>query len=193
MGSVDKDIERLIVRRLDGTISDDENLELNRELIRNPDAHQLMEEYGRIDELASEALHRAVDADRLSFDPLALPERSEARTRVLPRWTWQLATGAIAASLLAVLVARIPPSASSTDHSVADRQVVLPIPTRVSPTPTNSLYPEGLIRNVGTRVRPKIRRDTGREVFGVVGDDGNVYWIGVDRTRTTKVHRSERM
>lgn len=48
------------------------------------------------------------------------------------------------------------------------------------------------MRNVGTS-GPKTWRDTGRETFGVVGDDGNIYWIGVDRTRTAKLNRSERM
>ena len=36
MKDVDPNIEKLIVRRLDNEISEDESLELDRELIRNP-------------------------------------------------------------------------------------------------------------------------------------------------------------
>jgi len=34
------------------------------------------------------------------------------------------------------------------------------------------------------RSTPAIHRNTDREIIGVVGDDGNLYWIEVERTRT---------
>ena len=44
-----------------------------------------------------------------------------------------------------------------------------------------------MMRDVSTSpFGQRIKRDTGREVFGVVGDDGNVYWIQVDRIRTMR-------
>ena len=47
--------------------------------------------------------------------------------------------------------------------------------------------PQEMMHNVGTSpLGPQIKRNTGREVFGVVGDDGNIYWIQVDRIRTMK-------
>ncbi|MCH7597054.1 MAG: hypothetical protein IID35_10895, partial [Planctomycetes bacterium] len=52
MSNIDENLERLIVRSLDGDLSEDEQLDLDRELIRNPDALRLMEEYGSIDRLA---------------------------------------------------------------------------------------------------------------------------------------------
>ncbi|MGI0149747.1 MAG: hypothetical protein ACREDF_09495, partial [Thermoplasmata archaeon] len=39
-----------------------------------------------------------------------------------------------------------------------------------------------LLRTVGTT-----RRSTGRDLLGIVGDDGNVYFIEVDRTRTVRL------
>jgi hypothetical protein len=37
------------------------------------------------------------------------------------------------------------------------------------------------------RSLPRYQRDRGTEVIGVVGDDGNVYWLEVERTRTIKL------
>ena len=31
---------------------------------------------------------------------------------------------------------------------------------------------------------PTYRRSTGREYMGIVGEDGNIYWIEIERTRT---------
>ena len=45
-----------------------------------------------------------------------------------------------------------------------------------------------MMRPVSTM--PRMRSDTGREVIGVVGEDGNLYWIEVDRTRTIRVPAS---
>jgi hypothetical protein len=44
------------------------------------------------------------------------------------------------------------------------------------------------MRTVGSQglTVPRVRRHTGRDVLGVVGDDGNIYWIEVDRTRTVR-------
>ena len=39
-----------------------------------------------------------------------------------------------------------------------------------------------LMRTIGTT-----RRSTGRNVLGIIGDDGNVYFIEVDRTRTIRL------
>lgn len=43
------------------------------------------------------------------------------------------------------------------------------------------------MRTVGTNPGDtRIRRITGREVLGVVGEDGNIYWIEVDRILTIR-------
>ncbi len=43
------------------------------------------------------------------------------------------------------------------------------------------------MRSVGSHAgETRIRRVTGREVLGVVGEDGNIYWIEVDRIRTIR-------
>ena len=192
MASVDKDVERLIVRRLDGELTEEEELTLNRELIRNPDARELLESYGGIDELAAVALHETIGTGDTRIDTAALPSRSAPQPHPSHRWLWQLATGSIAAAILAVFVARMSPVATLTGPTVAElgsgASTVQPIPMLPASRPGGS----ELMRNVGS-TRPKSWRDTGREVFGVIGDDGNIYWIGVDRMRTARVRPSERM
>ena len=53
MTEFDEQIERLIVRKLDGELSLEEEHELNKVLIRSPEAHQLLDEYARQDELVA--------------------------------------------------------------------------------------------------------------------------------------------
>ena len=179
---MDERIEKLIVRRLDGELGEEDELELNRELIRNPAARRLMEEYGKVDELAAVALRRAVGDEHKPLDVEALSRRTVPRSVVSSRWGWRLGTGAVAAALLAIFVARFPLTESSTRPSVANGARRVPIPQVVPSTP-NGVYPNGLMRDVSYS-RPRIRRDTGREIFGVVGEDGSIYWIEVDRTWT---------
>ena len=70
MKQINQKIEKLIVRSLDGALTEQEQLELNRELIRNPDARQIMEQYQRIDNVAIEALDQVIgQTDDKDDDP----------------------------------------------------------------------------------------------------------------------------
>ncbi len=181
---MNKDIERLIVRGLDQELSEDEKLQLDRELIRNPQAHRLMEEYKRIDELAVAALTHALDEDRMPLDPDTLPDRAEPAPLRGRHRGWWLVPGAIAAALLAIVTARFPTTPPS-QPSVAE--VTRTAPTSVIPTVPYAPRSDGLMRTIGTNPGDnRIRRITGREVLGVVGEDGNIYWIEVDRIRTIR-------
>ncbi len=53
---IDERTEQLINRRLDHELSEEEALELNKRLIRSPEARALLEEYERTDGLARETL-----------------------------------------------------------------------------------------------------------------------------------------
>lgn len=139
----------------------------------------MMEDYRRVDDLAEAALGRMFAEDDISAD------RAVAAAVVAPRRAmryhrgWWLIPGAIAAAVLALVIPR--PVFQNTVTSplvlVDGGQTSLPA------VPGNNLKPRGeLMRDVGSAVR----RDTGREVFGVIGDDGGIYWIEVDRTRTIK-------
>ncbi|UCE60846.1 MAG: hypothetical protein JSU63_03670 [Phycisphaerales bacterium] len=184
MSTVDEHIERLIVRRLDGELTDDEVLELNRELIRNPQARWLLETYERVDGLCETVLAGVVADKPLSSDPTA-GRRIISRNHHPYRYRmWLLASGAVAAALLA-LVVPLPSAGPLSDdvQSVAVEDVQPVAPIADSPI----LNENGLMRNIGMDPHgPRIKRRTGRDVFGIMGDDGNIYWIQVDRVRTMR-------
>jgi len=190
MASVDKDIERLIVRRLDGVLTEDEALQLDRALIRNPEARALLEDYRRVDALASAALADALGAEA-SFDVSTLTPRESAEVPVpviYRRGTW-LIPGAIAAALLAMVL----PTPSRHHQDGSQAAAPTSSATRIS-RPVGTIDPHGaaprgfgspnLQRNVSHL--PRTKGQTVRDVIGVMGDDGGVYWIEVDRSRTVR-------
>ena len=182
------DFELLMTRRLDGAISDEESLALDRELLRNPELHATFDRMRQIDVLASAALSRECGRAGRAVDVAAIttPRRSVRFTR--PHRGWFLIPGAIAAALLALVipVPRFQQQPEQTPMSV------VPVPQTNGGGHPGLVWPnqhvrpvmteDGLLRNVSTT-----RRNTGRDVMGVIGDDGNIYWIEVDRSRTIKV------
>jgi hypothetical protein len=180
MSPVDKDIERLIIRRLDGELSNDEQLRLDRELIRNPEARRLLEEYGRIDESAAAALEAALGDDRPFDSSMSAPasDRQPRLRRYNPgRW---LVPGAVAAALMAIVLARVQTTWIS-EPTIADNNHT--IPSNLGQLPDIRPSSGDIMQTVG-KGGTRVRRNTGREVFGVFGEDGNLYWIEVDRTLT---------
>lgn len=187
MSLIDEQLERLIVRHLDGALSAEEERNLQRELIRNPAARQLAEEYARVDRLAGAALH-----DALVRAPAATLRLTAATAVTRRRWTrgWLFVPGAMAAALLAMVVPY--PGAAPSNPKVttlADRPITRSLPgsrgeiPRIVPSD-----PNGVMRSVSDSpwLAPRTRRDTGRELIGVQGDDGNIYWLEISRTRTVR-------
>ena len=185
MSETGRDIDELIVRQLDGELPEDKQLALNRELMRDPEARRLMEDYRRIDALSSEALERAMGKGEVEFDPVALTaSRNRGRALRIHRGWW-LVSGAVAAALLALIIPR-----STMDWGEGAKQTVVhttapdaPPIVREDPLFDRRYAP---MRTVGSGAPARLRRDTGREVIGVLGDDGNIYWIEIDRTRIYK-------
>jgi len=190
MSDVEENIERLISRSLDGMLDDRQQLELDRELIRNPEARRMMEEYRGADALAAAALadlgRAGVDVDRIVAK--ATRRKAEVPRRHRSRRGWLLVPGAIAAAVLAMVVPKPlfdggddlhAPTFSVDAESSTHRQLgrpPLPVPMGSNAAP---------MRTVGDR--SMLRRRAGTEWIGVVGDDGNVYWIEVQRTRTIRI------
>ena len=181
MREIDQDIERLIVRQLDGELGEEEQLELNRKLVRDPQAHQLMEDYRSVDTLAADALAQTLGKGEVEFDPTALTAETRRRTYRFHQGWW-LVPGAIAAAILALVIPQ-PAVNRVTEPSTRLIGTTLPdVPQTMSPD-SHSMGQSVPMHRVGM---PRIRRNTGRDVIGVVGDDGNIYWIEIDRTRTLK-------
>ncbi|MFQ5590025.1 MAG: anti-sigma factor family protein [Phycisphaerae bacterium] len=186
MSCIPDDLERLIVRQLDAELTEAEGLELNRRLIRNPEAQELMEQYRRAEELAVAALNRAIPPTKASAVK-ALPALP-ARRRLGYYRAWWVIPGAVAAAILALWIPG--PSLIRTNTVPVMKNAPEPFPTGERAVATRA-SPREVMRNVGTgSSAQRIKRATGREVFGVVGDDGNVYWIQVDRIRTVRQPRA---
>ena len=56
MSEIDEHLERQISRALDGELTEDERLALDRELIRHPELREAMERSAELDALTGEAL-----------------------------------------------------------------------------------------------------------------------------------------
>ena len=190
MSNIDENLERLIVRSLDGDLSEDEQLNLDRELIRNPDALRLMEEYGSIDSLAVASLEALVCNDDFHVEaPSEIGAQREPRGR--NHRGWMLVSGAIAAALLAIVIPR--PASLPLEKREAIVQKAAPTTPRDFPE-ARDLQNQGMMHSVANGVlRPSVQRRTGRDLIGVIGDDGNLYWIEVERTRTVRFPQRRRL
>lgn len=82
---IDERIEQLINRRLDGQLAKGESLELDRELIRSPEARRAFEDSQRIDALTAETLDALLDATDSNHLPAAAGVVSPAARRATRR------------------------------------------------------------------------------------------------------------
>jgi len=71
---LDERTERLINRRLDGEITEEESLELDKQLIRSPEARAYLEDLQRQDVLAGQALRATLAPDEAQSSPPLGPE-----------------------------------------------------------------------------------------------------------------------
>lgn len=200
MEHVTQEMERLIVRRLDGALTEDEALRLDRELIRNPDARRLLEDYVRVDAVASAALREVMVGADQPVDMSVLTSGPPQRG-----WSaryhrgWWLLPGAVAAALLALMIPKSGLDRAGSPAPGGTAPLVQRAPAPLSESPLNPTLASGRERSAlaarprrGSGLmhhashRPTMRRHTGREVLGVMGDDGAIYWIEVDRTRTVR-------
>lgn len=181
LNMIDPKLEILISRHLDGALSAEEELELNREILRNPAARELLDEHRCINELASAGLNTVLDLGVTRIESLSLAHRpATVLKRSYSRAWWALPAAVAAALGFAVLT-----NTSSNEFVPRER----PVAVITDRPPDDPAVPVRQVSNRPGLVRPAggprhIRRDTVHDLLGVVGDDGNVYWLQVDRTRT---------
>jgi hypothetical protein len=189
MSELEEHIERLIVRRLDGMLTRDEELELDRILIRSPEARQAYEEYRRIDDLASQSLASLFpEGGKAGIGGVPpAPRPAEVPSRPSRRYhrVWWALTGLAAACLAALLYL------NPADHGPA-KPVARSGWSKAGPeTPGGNVSGS---RNGFTRTSPVVPvvypggvtdRRVDRGWIGVRGEDGNIYWLEVTRTRTS--------
>lgn len=187
MKQINQNIERLIVRSLDNDLNEQEQLELNRELIRNPDAREMLEQYSRVDALAVEALDQIVgETSREVCSVIVDSHTQPIKIRHFNR-SWFLVPGAIAAAVLAIALPRMTfEQTKPMIDTVATNQPTMATIPQVQSNPLINVGQNQMMQPVSY---PRTRRSTGREMLGVMGNDGKIYWIEVDRIRTIRENR----
>lgn len=100
MLKIDEQLERMISMAIDGELSDDEQLQLDRELMRNPAARRLMETY-QANEAAADAALAVVLAPR----PRTPVDFAARRQRAGRRIDWSVIVGSPLSAAAALLLA----------------------------------------------------------------------------------------
>jgi hypothetical protein len=183
----DERIELLITRKLDGTISDEERLELDRAVMQSPEHRRVLEESERIDALCAGALDDEFNAAGRSVGEVTVRHRRSERSG---RYWWCL-PGAMAACLGLIVVSGWFANEEGERSSFVDRH---PVPARRAPAvgPAFESRPSQTANGIG-RPGPMRRVSTGADVmnrhrdtsvYGIVGEDGRIYLIEIERTRT---------
>ena len=185
-------IEDQILKSLDGALDDQALLELQRTVLRDPQARRLMEEHERIDALAGEVIRAAVDDGPLSFDPMALTRTAPAPPIVRHHWSWWMIPGAMAAAIAIVLIIPDVTPPSAPRGQLAGRtpsQIEAPVPQIAAGGDRRPVDFGGVIPVSNPPKR--VRRQTLRDFTGVIGADGRLYLIEIDRTRTLRRARGQ--
>ncbi|MBN1341959.1 MAG: hypothetical protein JXQ73_04725 [Phycisphaerae bacterium] len=176
MSEVDKRIERLIVRRMDGELTPAEQDELNQVLLRSAAARRTLSDYQENDRLATEVIGAVAEGCWPSkAEPIPASRSFHLRSR-----------GALAGGLAvaaAVLIAVIIPQ--RTDP-------VLPLPgPRPAPNSVFEVQPvvdsDHLVQT-GADVPHRGQRRVNRDYVGVLDDSGkSLLLFEVDRTHTVRI------
>lgn len=186
MGPSDETIEDLIVRKLDGALSEDEALELDRLLIRSPEARHLYEEYQRQDAAAAKALAELFPPDEVTPVAVSSADRREARPRRRV-WVGLSMVAALAACIaVAALFRTSSPSGTEVARSGGEaRNVLTKVP--VEPAQLDDIQrPLTRVQPAAHEIAGLIDRRVGSDWYGVRGSDGNIYWLQVNRTHTLR-------
>jgi hypothetical protein len=169
---IDERTEYLINRRLDNELTSDEQLELDKRLIRSPEARAMSEEYERFDRLARTALEDFCQATR-PRDDLLLPSRFFAFKRY--------STIAAAVALFAFSTSLFPRHKSQTGDVVNNTQNQ---PTIMASLPIGNDLSQLLSIEGPRHEREQVQKD----LLGVFDQETqSVYLLEMDQQQTTVV------
>lgn len=180
---VDESVERLIVRALDGEISADEQLELERLIAGSPAVASLYQTYRRLDALSSDALHADFHG---ATGILNNPGSCQSTLRDDGHWSRSIRVGlatALLAAAAVIVIASLPiqwfdSTAVTNSHTPRD-------------WPDNKMVGPGAPMLVDYQ-RPvyqpqRLEGDVFRDFIGVQGDDPNVIILFERMTRQSRV------
>ena len=99
-----------------------------------------------------------------------------------------LVSGAIAAAVLAIVIPRSASLPLEKGGGIVEQAAPRDFPE------ARELQNQDMMHSVANGLsRPSVQRRTGRDLIGVIGDDGNLYWIEVERTRTVRFPQRRRL
>jgi len=186
---LDERLERLISRKLDGELSEAESLELDKLLIRSPEARALLEEQEQLDHMAGESLRTALGGgltgQRASGrTPLEWPSRSSRREHL-----WYGGVGLAAGFVLAMLISTL----AMPLRDGTNKDDIPPIVNNAQSKTGPMMAQKGSGKD--TPLEPQIITDTRNrapgQVFGVYDDDTrSLYLLEMNRApaRVTPAH-----
>jgi len=188
---IDDRTEQLVNRKLDGELTEAESLELDKRLIRSPEARTLLEEYQRIDSLGAEAMGQALADPQYSLNsPKPWLKATFAPTHRWGRY-FRMVTAVAAIIVMAVVIKPFIPNQQITEP-MADPTVLKQDPPVVMPdqsamaadsTRMEKLRPIEVIHGPRQQ-RERILRD----VFGVYDPQtDSVYFLEADQMQKTAV------
>jgi anti-sigma factor RsiW len=181
MNEINEHVERLIVRRLDGELSAAEQLELDRELIRDPAARALYERYAAIDTLAGRVLARCA-TPRTPVVAMTGAGRGALGGRDHARAWWMIAGAAAAACLAVVVLVKTPiaPQTATGPRDPGGRTLAHPYSTQV-PQVTPVRGEDVGVWQVPAGSIPQVDRSTQRNLILVPAADGSYYLLNLDQ------------
>ncbi len=179
----DERAERLIVRALDGEISADEQLELERLIAGSPAVASLYQTYHRLDALSSDALHADFHG---ASGVLHSVDGSQSTSREDGHWSRSIRVGlatALLAAAAVIVIASLPiqwfdSTAVTNSHTSRD----WPDDKTVGPgAPMLVDYQQPVYQP------QRLEGDVFRDLIGVQGDDPNVIILFERMTRQSRV------
>jgi len=190
MSLVSEQVERWIVRRLDGELSAEDSVELDRELLRNPAAREMLASYAALDELAAEVLKDCAERRQPRLVVPAGERVATGRASGGRRGAWMVAGSLLAACLAMVVFLKTPdPRPMSTPIAKQSENGVTVEPARTTAVRHGGGVPwigqpiDGGVWRVSDRPAPVIDRTTDNNVLMLSDEKGNVYFLNFPRTR----------
>jgi len=199
--AVSASIERMIVRKLDGELTGEASVALDRELLRCPQARAMFEAYSRNDALAGPVIRSAANCaeapitaafeteysargGRHEFESIRFDRHGTARRH---RWMW--AASAVAACLAMAMFWHTPAERAGNGAGIVDGDTARD-PVRKSHAPIPRVgVPGGEVGvfNAADIAPHPVNRQTDRNYYFVPNTrDGRIYLFSVDRIRETE-------
>ncbi len=185
----DDHVEHLISRKLDGELTDDESLDLDKFLIRDPAARQSLEESERIDCMTAALLDEVCAVP----DEVLLPEVNQTSTRHPMRWFGAFPAAAAACVALFFMWPMFSPLPPDSDDPTADSRVASapverdPFAGAVDPAPRKTSARLASHPDQPAKLRPLREHSTRLNYYGVLDPETQkLYLLEVKRETGTQ-------